>query len=303
MAMPRHVPIVDLMIGFPKTGSRRQYHFLRPVLREESRDAEFPVEYMFNQVPDHLAESQDPVAATVEQMDRVGIAVGLIMLGSQEAERALSQHPDRFAACVQVDPNDIGATVRAVRQAHARHGVKAVSTFPAGHNPQVPVSDPRHYPLYQTCVELDLPVIVNAGIAGPRVPSACQGVAHFDEVCYDFPDLRIVMRHGAEPWEDLAVKLMVKWPGLFYMTSAFAPRYYPKAVIEFANTRGAQKVMYAGYYPMGLSMERIFSELPRVPLRQEVWPLFLGANAARVFNLELPAPVMPSAPAPGTGGS
>ncbi len=33
---------------------------------------------------------------------------------------------------------------------------------------------------------------------------------HFDQVCYDFPDLRIVMRHGAEPWQDLAVKLMLK---------------------------------------------------------------------------------------------
>ncbi|EUA23102.1 hypothetical protein I553_5458 [Mycobacterium xenopi 4042] len=35
-------------------------------------------------------------------------------------------------------------------------------------------------------------------------------------------------RHGCEPWEDLAVKLMLKWPNLYYSTSAFAPRYYPK---------------------------------------------------------------------------
>jgi predicted TIM-barrel fold metal-dependent hydrolase len=108
----------------------------------------------------------------------------------------------------------------------------------------------------------------------------------FDQVCYDFPELRIVMRHGAEPWEELAVKLMLKWPGLHYMTSAFAPRYYPKAVIDYANTRGADKVMYAGYYPMGLSLERIFTELPEVPLRDHVWPQFLRENARRVFTLE-----------------
>ena len=80
------------------------------------------------------------------------------------------------------------------------------------------MSDAKYYPVYQTCVDLDIPIIVNAGIAGPRVPSACQDVAHFDEVCYDFPELKIVMRHGAEPWEALAVKLMLKWPGLHYMT-------------------------------------------------------------------------------------
>ncbi len=70
------------------------------------------------------------------------------------------------------------------------------------------------------------------------------------------------------------------------MTSAFSPRYYPKDIINFANTRGSQQVMYAGYFPMGLSLDRIFKEMPDVPLRDEVWPLFLRDNAVRVFKLE-----------------
>ena len=37
---------------------------------------------------------------------------------------------------------------------------------------------------------------------GPRLPSHVQDVMHFDQVCYDFPELRIVMRHGA-PQEDV----------------------------------------------------------------------------------------------------
>ena len=118
----------------------------------------------------------------------------------------------------------------------------------------MPVSDRRYYPIYQACIDLGLPIIANAGIAGPRLPSHVQDVMHFDQVCYDFPELVIVMRHGAEPWEELAVKLMLKWPGLHYMTSAFAPKYYPRAIIDYANTRGADKIMYAGYYPMGLSL-------------------------------------------------
>ncbi len=43
--------------------------------------------------------------------------------------------------------------------------------------------------------------------------------------------------------------------------------------------------MYAGYFPMGLSLDRIFSEMPEVPLRDEVWPKFLRENAIRVFKL------------------
>ena len=85
---------------------------------------------------------------------------------------------------------------------------------------------------------------------------------------YDFPELVFVTRHGCEPWADLAVKLMLKWPGLHFSTSAFAPRYYPKAVIDFANTRGADKFIYAGYFPMGLSLERIMTEMVDLPLKR-----------------------------------
>ena len=141
------------------------------------------------------------------------------------------------------------------------------------------------YPLYAKCIELDIPICICTGVPGPRVPMACQKTELLDEVCWFFPELKIVMRHGAEPWDDLAVKLMLKWPNLYYSTSAFAPKYYPKPIIDYANTRGADKVMYAGYFPMGLSLERIFTELPNVPLKDDVRPKFMRDNAVRVFNL------------------
>lgn len=288
MPFPTDVGVIDLMIGFPSADASRNYDFMKPMLRDPSSGRmDFPAEYMFKQVPNRLQQGQDAVSVTLSEMDRHGVAIGLIGLGSEAAGRALAEHGDRFRASIEIDPNDITGAVRRIRTAHEEQGIKAVTSFPAGCNPQVPVSDRRYYPVYQTCVDLDIPVVLNAGIAGPRLPSACQDVMHFDQVCYDFPELRIVMRHGAEPWEALAVKLMLKWPGLHYMTSAFAPRYYPKAIIDYANTRGADKIMYAGYYPMGLSLERIFTELPSVPFKDHVWPRFLRDNALRVFKLEV----------------
>jgi len=97
-----------------------------------------------------------------------------------------------------------------------------------------------------------------------------------------------VTRHGCEPWTDLAAKLLLKWPNLYYSTSAFAPKHYPPAIVDFANTRGADKIIYAGYYPAGLTLDRIFSELPDVPFRDHVWPKFLYENARRVFDLDAP---------------
>jgi uncharacterized protein len=283
--MPTDIGVIDLMIGFPAAEAKHKFDFLAPQLRDaESAEMNMPAEYMFKEVPDHIEAEDDPVAVTLAAMDRHGIEIGMAG-ASPDALRAVEQHPDRFRLSLEVDPNNITKTVRRIRRYYEEHGIVAVTTFPAGCNPQVPVSDRRYYPIYQTCIDLDLPIVSNAGIAGPRVPSACQDVMHFDQVCYDFPELRIVMRHGAEPWEELAVKLMLKYPGLHYMTSAFAPKWYPKAIVDYANTRGADQVMYAGYFPMGLSLERIFEELPNVPFRDHVWPKFLRENAQRVFKL------------------
>ena len=73
---------------------------------------------------------------------------------------------------------------------------------------------------------------------------------------------------------------------LLLHVSAFAPKHYNEDIIHFANTRGADKIIYAGYFPMGLSLDRIFGELPNVPFRDHVWPKFLYENAARVLQLE-----------------
>jgi predicted TIM-barrel fold metal-dependent hydrolase len=72
---------------------------------------------------------------------------------------------------------------------------------------------------------------------------------------------------------------------LHYSTSAFSPKHYPKAIIDYANTRGADKIIYAGYFPMGLSLDRIFTELRDVPFNDDVWPKFLRDNARRVLRL------------------
>ncbi|MCU0268672.1 MAG: amidohydrolase family protein [Acidimicrobiales bacterium] len=283
---PYGIGIIDTMLGIP---DRRGdwYEFLKPQLRDhESRDEfEFPAQYMFKDVP-HDPVTDDPVAWVVGEMDRFGI--DMAMLGHQaegSQSRAVLAHPERFFTSASVDPNRGMDAVRDLEQA-VREGARAAQVFPAGCNPQVPINDKRLYPIYAKCVELDIPIFVCAGVPGPRVPMLCQHVELIDEVCWFFPELRFVIRHGAEPWADLAVKLMLKWPNLYYSTSAFAPRYYPKAIVDYANTRGADKVLYAGYFPMGLSLDRIMSELPLVPFRDEVWPKFLRDNARKVLKLD-----------------
>ncbi len=288
MDAPFDVGIIDTMIGFPAKDMQAVYAFItRQTKDRQSREEfEFPAEYMFKQPPDkELKDVPDPVAVTLGEMDRWGIEKGLVGCHGESGERALREHPDRFIASNSIDPNQGMDAVRQIVRDYETWGIRAVTVFPAGTFPQVAINDKKMYPIYAKCVELGIPVFCCAGVPGPRLKFAPQHVELIDEVCYDFPDLVFVTRHGCEPWTELAVKLMLKWPNLYYSTSAFAPRYYPKAVIDFANTRGADKIIYAGYFPMGLSLERIMTEMPQVGLKDEVWPRFLRHNAERVLGL------------------
>jgi predicted TIM-barrel fold metal-dependent hydrolase len=288
MAMPENVGIIDTMVGFPGRDRREVYRFLDPLLRDKEslEEFKFPAQYMFKDVPAELDDNVDPVAVVLDNLDRFGIDQAMIGVGEgrDDAARAMKEHPERFIPSVAVDPNQGMDAVRLLVESHDTYGIKAATTFPAG--VQVPINDKRYYPIYAKCIELDIPIFVCAGIPGPRVPMAPQRVELIDEVCWFFPELRFVMRHGAEPWTELAVKLMLKWPNLYYSTSAFAPKYYPKAIVDYANTRGADKIIYAGYFPAGLTYDRIFADLPTVPFHDDVWPKFLRENAARVLKLD-----------------
>ena len=288
MGMPTDLGAIDLMLGIPEPGNKEKwYDFLKPNLRDaESATFKFPAQYMFKEVPEDPTEG-DMIEYTLAQMDNHNIARALIGVGlaGGTQDQAATNHPDRFLASISVDPNEGMKAIARINEAAQRFNLKGITLFPSGCNPGVPINDKRMYPVYAKACELDIPVLCCVGVPGPRVPMAPQHVELIDEVCWFFPELKFVMRHGADPWTDLAVKLMLKWPNLFYSTSAFSPKYYPKQIIDFANTRGADKIMYTGYFPMGLSLDRIFSELPAVPFKDEVWPKFLRTNAERVFGL------------------
>ena len=289
MTMPTDVPIIDLMLGLPSEEAKRTYDFMRPLFRDKQslESFDFPVEYMFKDVPT-FSNLGDRIKFTLEQMDAFNIERALIgvSLTDEVAKTALRQHADRFIASCGTEPNNGMEDIRNIVRLHEEFDIKAVGAFPAGCVPQVPINDKRFYPVYAKCVELDIPIFCCVGVPGPRIPMMCQHVELIDEVMWFFPDLKFVMRHGAEPWDDLAVKLMLKWPNLYYSTSAFAPKYYPESIVDYANTRGADKILYAGYFPMGLSLERIFADMPSVPFRDHVWPKFLRENALRVLGIE-----------------
>ena len=288
MSINKDLFTVDLMLGIPEQEDRSDwYTFMEPLLRDEESKSMFkmPAQYMFKDIPE-TGSHDDFIQYTLDQMDKFHI--NMAMVGFHESSevkiKAGKDHPDRFFFDMPVNPN-IEDEAQNIKRMHDEYGIKAVSAFPSGMHPQIAINDPKWHPIYKMCIELDIPFFCCVGVPGPRIPMAPQKVELIDEVCWYFPELKFVMRHGAEPWTALACKLMLKYPNLYYSTSAFSPKHYPKDVMHYANTRGQDKVMYAGYFPMGLSLDKIFSEMESIPIKDEVLPKFLGENARKLLKL------------------
>lgn len=90
-----------------------------------------------------------------------------------------------------------------------------------------------YYPLYAKCVEHDLPLSINTGLPGPPVPGECQDPIHLDKVRLRFPERKLCMAHGADPWWGLAIRLMIKYANLHMITSPWSPKRLPRRSSTF----------------------------------------------------------------------
>jgi uncharacterized protein len=217
-------------------------------------------------------------------MDQVGIEKAIVTLPAEHpSEKILAfprAYPGRFFLSVLVDPRKGMSALWGLEELAKSHPVVMARVVPFFFD--IPPNDPIYYPLYAKCIELDLPISVNTGLPGPPKPGECQNPLHLDRVCYFFPELKISMAHGADPWWDIAIRLMIKYKNLYLTTSAYAPKYFPPALIHFMNTRGQDKIIFASDHPV-LPMERCISEAKELDLREGVLDKFLYQNAERLF--------------------
>ncbi len=148
-------------------------------------------------------------------------------------------------------------------------------------------NDRWYYPLYATCAELDLALFTYVGMPGPLWPMGPNDPTHLDDVALAFPDMPIIAHHIGDPWNDMAVRLAARHANYYICTSAWSPKAYPKALMDFMagqwhGTKGAEKVIFASDYPL-LDLARATRAARALPLPDADLRSVLHDNAARLF--------------------
>jgi predicted TIM-barrel fold metal-dependent hydrolase len=123
---------------------------------------------------------------------------------------------------------------------------------------------------------------MNTGIPGPPIPGEVQNPIYLDRVCVRFPELALCMIHGADPWWDTAIRLLIKYDNLRLMTSAWSPKRLPDRLLHYMRTRGPTKVIFASDWPV-LRMRRVVPEAAALDLPDDVRDNYLYHNAQEFF--------------------
>ena len=211
-------------------------------------------------------------------------SAGLLeIVPNEEIHEVLQQHPDVFVAGIAaVDPSEPDALSQ-IEQAVREWGFRGVAIDPGlGIQPMYP-DDRRLFPIYDTCLQLDVPVLIK--ISHQMGPDITYGhPLYLGRAASAFPKLLMVIVHGAWPYVREAIAVAQRHKNVylqpdFYMTFPGKLEY-----VEAANTFLQDRLLYASGYPVlpvG-GMLRYFKELPFSP---EVLPKVLYQNAARLLKL------------------
>jgi uncharacterized protein len=237
---------------------------------------------------DFAASLQDTLSA----MDEAN--VGLMLLSawygpegcliSNEAVAAdVDAAPDRFRGLASVDLRDPMHAVRELRRWVDRKLFVGVRVVPWLWD--LPLNDRRYYPIYATCVELNVPFCTQIGHTGPlRRSEVGRLIPCLEDVLLDFPELTVVGGHVGFPWIDELISMTAKFPNLFVDTSAYALHRLPPAFIDYMKGLGASRVMFGSNWPM-LAPRKCLEGLENLKLSSHARDAFLFGNARRAFRL------------------
>lgn len=233
-----------------------------------------------------------PPELTLGALDAGGVHSALVsawwgpngeLVSNDEVAAFCALRPDRLFGVASVNLHRPMDAVRELRRCVNELGFKAVRQLPWLW--QLPPDDRRYYPVYAECIELGVPFCLQVGHAGPLMPSEPgRPIPYLEQVAFEFPELTIVGGHIGYPWTDEMISLARKYERVYIDTSAYKPKRFPPALVDYMRQSGSKKVLFGSNFPMILPGDAL-AQLDVLGLDDEAMARFLHGNAETVFGL------------------
>jgi predicted TIM-barrel fold metal-dependent hydrolase len=216
---------------------------------------------------------------------------GIQRITNEEVAELANKESDIAIAFASIDPARGQMGVREARRLIKDYGVKGFKFHPSvqGFFPD----DRMCYPLYEVIAEHKSIALFHTGQTGIGAGMPGGGgirlkysnPIHLDDVAADFPEMSIIMAHPAVPWQDEQLSVAVHKPNVYIDLSGWSPKYFEPKLVQYMNTLLKHKVLFGSDFPV-ITPERWLEDFAKLQVKDEVRPLILKENAAKLLKLK-----------------
>jgi len=238
----------------------------------------------------------------VVQLDKMGVEKAVIFNLDEETPSGIAglpndyyagivkEYPNKFIGFAGIDPLKGMDAVREIRRSYDL-GLRGVAVRPFIF--QIPPTHAKMYPIYSTCVELDIPIWFHLSINFSTNSMEVERPIYLDIVCQDFPELKIIAGHGGWPWVNELVAVAWRNPNMYIDIASYVPKYLGmkgtgwEPLINLGNSILQDKILFGSTWLfMGLSIKQLADGVMELPLKEEVKKKWLYSNAAKLLGIE-----------------
>jgi predicted TIM-barrel fold metal-dependent hydrolase len=210
---------------------------------------------------------------------------------NEEIAELAHKHSDVAIPFASINPHRGADGVRQARRLIKDFDVKGFKFHPSVQD--FYPNDRMAYPLYEVIAEARLPALFHTGQTGVGAGTPGGGgirlkysnPLHLDDVAADFPDMPIILAHPSVPWQDEQLSVAVHKPNVYVDLSGWSPKYFEPKLVQYANTLLKNKVLFGSDFPV-IAPERWMEDFNKAPFKDEVRPLILKENAAKLLRLK-----------------
>ncbi len=218
-------------------------------------------------------------------------AVGKKRIPNEEVAECAIENNDIMIPFASIDPHKGKMGAREARDLIENYGIRGFKFHPTvqGFYPNAKMA----YHLYEVIAAYNLPMLFHSGHSG--FGSGVRGGGglrleysnpmHLDDVAIDFPDAPIIIAHPSWPWQDEALSVAMHKPNMYIDLSGWSPKYFPKQLIQYANTLLKDRMLFGTDFPL-ITPERWMRDFENAGFKDEVKPLIYKENAIRMLNLQ-----------------
>jgi predicted TIM-barrel fold metal-dependent hydrolase len=307
--LPTEEVLVDLIVSTPPQmagysnvfGPRAAHIYEVEGLDLDKMKRSVPEGELKDIVASKIRNISTPIAEFVGQLDEMGVEKAVIFNMDEETPGGskglpndyyadiAKRYPDKFIGMAGVDPFKGVDAVREIRRSYDL-GLRGVSVRPFIFG--IPPHHAKMYPIYSTCVELDIPIWLHTSINYSSKTMEVEQPIYLDIVAQDFPELKLIAGHGGWPWMNEMVAVAWRNANIYIDISGYLPRYIGmqgtgwEPLIHFGNSVIQDRVLFGSVWIlMGMSIKQLAEGVMELPLKEEVKAKWLYHNAASLFGV------------------